>query len=154
MPQTRRWRKSAHRKGCSTPWAPTSRKCAALSHCDGATTVSGHVLILGKASSPSSECDQEILIVFRADSRLWCRRGTYLDEEDVRKTDKKSFDGRTYYQYEAYAPYGSLGPHTLSSVTVKARLLDELQRRNSVHHLRSPGLLRQHADRCSHRVAG
>lgn len=49
--------------------------------------------------------------------------GTYLDEEDVRKTDKKSFDGRTYYQYEAYAPYGSLGPHTLSSVTVKGELL-------------------------------
>jgi hypothetical protein len=48
-------------------------------------------------------------------------RGTYLDEEDVRKTDKKSFNGRTYYQYEAYAPYGTLGPHTLSSVTVKVR---------------------------------
>ena len=48
-------------------------------------------------------------------------RGTYLDEEDVRKIDKKNFDGRTYYQYEAYAPYGSLGPHTLSSVTVKVR---------------------------------
>jgi hypothetical protein len=46
-------------------------------------------------------------------------RGTYLDEEDVRKIDKKTFNGRTYYQYEAYAPYGSLGPHTLSSVTVK-----------------------------------
>lgn len=65
--------------------------------------------------------------LFRADTQLRCRRGTYLDEEDVRKTDKKSFDGRTYYQYEAYAPYGSLGPHTLSSVTVKVRLLDELQ---------------------------
>lgn len=52
--------------------------------------------------------------------RLQCTRsGTYLDEEDVRKTDKKSYNGRSYYQYEAYAPYGSLGPHTLSSVTVK-----------------------------------
>ena len=68
--------------------------------------------------------------VSRKDECIWemtqsrvCRRGTYLDEEDVRKTDKKSFDGRTYYQYEAYAPYGSLGPHTLSSVTVKVRLM-------------------------------
>jgi hypothetical protein len=49
--------------------------------------------------------------------------GTYLDEEDVRSIEKKKYDGRSYYQYEAYATYGTLGPHTLTSVTVKGDLL-------------------------------
>lgn len=31
-------------------------------------------------------------------------------------------DGRTYYVYECLAPYGSVGPHTLTSMTTKVCL--------------------------------
>ncbi|KAK9844560.1 hypothetical protein WJX74_004051 [Apatococcus lobatus] len=45
--------------------------------------------------------------------------GTYLEPDDVVSRDKKSVDGRTYYVFEANAPYGSNGAHTLTSVTTK-----------------------------------
>lgn len=38
----------------------------------------------------------------------------------MKSIEKKSFDGRTYYLYEANANYGTLGPHTLTMVTTKA----------------------------------
>ncbi len=41
----------------------------------------------------------------------------------VKDITKKSFDGRTYYMYEANASYGTLGPHTLTTVTTKVGLL-------------------------------
>lgn len=45
--------------------------------------------------------------------------GTYLQ---VKSIEKKSFDGRTYYLYEANANYGTLGPHTLTMVTTKVTI--------------------------------
>lgn len=41
--------------------------------------------------------------------------GTYLDEEDVTSaTSERRDDGLTYYTYEINAPYGTVGPHTVS----------------------------------------
>jgi hypothetical protein len=49
--------------------------------------------------------------------------GTYLDEEDVvsAKAGKRD-DGLVYYSYEINAPYGTVGPHTVSAATVKGDL--------------------------------
>ncbi|KIZ01701.1 PsbP domain-containing protein 6 [Monoraphidium neglectum] len=49
--------------------------------------------------------------------------GTYLDEEDVvSASSAKRDDGLLYYNYEINASYGTNGPHTVSSVTVKGDL--------------------------------
>eukprot|EP00877_Chromochloris_zofingiensis_P014811 jgi/Chrzof1/9584/Cz04g08120.t1_PPD6[v5.2] len=49
--------------------------------------------------------------------------GTYLDDEDVvSASSKNQDDGRTYYVYEVNAPYGSIGPHSLSACTTKGDL--------------------------------
>jgi len=49
--------------------------------------------------------------------------GTYLDEEDVVSiSQKENSDGRTYYYYEIYAPYGTVGPHTLTCASTKGDL--------------------------------
>ena len=43
----------------------------------------------------------------------------FVQWPQVKDITKKSFDGRTYYMYEANASYGTLGPHTLTAVTTK-----------------------------------
>lgn len=54
----------------------------------------------------------------------------------VKNITKKSFDGRTYYMYEANASYGTLGPHTLTTVTTKVGLLHPTDR------CQDPGMIR------------
>lgn len=48
--------------------------------------------------------------------------GTYLDTEDVVSMDSFQRYGRTYYQYEVNAAYGTSGPHSLSSITTKGNI--------------------------------
>eukprot|EP00892_Ulva_mutabilis_P004759 jgi/Ulvmu1/2655/UM014_0109.1 len=49
--------------------------------------------------------------------------GTYLDLEDVVDMSSKQLDdGLTYYYYDVYATYGTIGPHTLTACTVKGDL--------------------------------
>eukprot|EP01026_Neomeris_dumetosa_P080897 TRINITY_DN90174_c0_g1_i3.p1 TRINITY_DN90174_c0_g1~~TRINITY_DN90174_c0_g1_i3.p1 ORF type:complete len:261 (+),score=24.39 TRINITY_DN90174_c0_g1_i3:51-833(+) len=49
--------------------------------------------------------------------------GTYLDEEDIVSiSQKQNEDGRTYYYYELNAPYGTVGPHTLTCASTKGDL--------------------------------
>lgn len=48
--------------------------------------------------------------------------GTYLDEDEVVASTSQLRDGLTYYVYEVNAPYGKVGPHTLTAATVKGDL--------------------------------
>eukprot|EP01023_Acetabularia_acetabulum_P018109 TRINITY_DN1915_c0_g1_i1.p1 TRINITY_DN1915_c0_g1~~TRINITY_DN1915_c0_g1_i1.p1 ORF type:complete len:286 (-),score=42.17 TRINITY_DN1915_c0_g1_i1:252-1109(-) len=49
--------------------------------------------------------------------------GTYLDEEDIVSIkQQENSDGRTYYYYEIFAPYGTVGPHTLTCASTKGDL--------------------------------
>ena len=47
--------------------------------------------------------------------------GTNLEDEDVVAKDVLDVDGRTYYQYESYAPYGTNGSHQVTRATTKVR---------------------------------
>lgn len=49
--------------------------------------------------------------------------GTNLEDEDVISKDILDVDGRTYYQYESYAPYGTNGTHQVARATTKVRCL-------------------------------
>ena len=54
--------------------------------------------------------------------------GTNLEDEDVVSKDILDVDGRTYYQYESYAPYGTNGTHQVARATTKVRPLLLFQR--------------------------
>lgn len=45
--------------------------------------------------------------------------GTGLEEDEVLSASSKKVNGRTYYNYEIYAPYGTQPPHGLASLTTK-----------------------------------
>lgn len=45
--------------------------------------------------------------------------GTNVEEEDVVSATSKQVDGRTYYDYEIYAPYAINPPHGLATLTTK-----------------------------------
>ncbi|KAL3143372.1 hypothetical protein ABBQ38_002202 [Trebouxia sp. C0009 RCD-2024] len=47
--------------------------------------------------------------------------GTNLEDEDVISKDILDVDGRTYYQYESYAPYGTNGTHQVARATTKGK---------------------------------
>lgn len=47
--------------------------------------------------------------------------GTNLEDEDVVAKNVLDVDGRTYYQYESYAPYGTNGSHQVTRATTKVR---------------------------------
>ena len=45
--------------------------------------------------------------------------GTNVEEEEVLSATAKKIGGRTYYDYEVFAPYGTQPPHGLASLTTK-----------------------------------
>mmetsp|Transcript_1656 Transcript_1656/g.4763 ORF Transcript_1656/g.4763 Transcript_1656/m.4763 type:complete len:276 (-) Transcript_1656:1838-2665(-) len=45
--------------------------------------------------------------------------GTNVEEEEVISAEAKNVDGRTYYVYETYTPYGTQPPHGLAALTTK-----------------------------------
>ncbi|KAA6424055.1 MAG: psbP domain-containing chloroplastic-like [Trebouxia sp. A1-2] len=47
--------------------------------------------------------------------------GTNLEDEDVLAKNVMDINGRTYYEYESYAPYGTNGSHQLSRATTKGK---------------------------------
>ena len=67
------------------------------------------------------------------------------EPEDVVSTQVVSReDGLTYYQYEIFAPYGTNGPHTLSTCTTKGDLaLLFIVAANDKQWARTEGTLRQ-----------
>ena len=70
-----------------------------------------------------NRCRHIVMFSLHGDALMATRlpTGTNLEDEDVVAKEVLNVDGRTYYQYESYAPYGTNGSHQVTRATTKVR---------------------------------